>query len=473
MTRLLCTGCATLSMAFCAQKPHTLTYAPGKTITLSIPEGLDITIAAKGLRRVRFFAKAPDGRIFVTGMHDLTDNHQGGVFILDGWDARAHAFSHVTRYLDHLRNPNNLAFWTDASTGKSWLYLPLTDKVVRYRYMPGDNVPSSAPETLIRFPDYGLSYKYGGWHLTRTVAIAHVYNAPRVFVSVGSSCNYCQEREVLRAAIVSMDPDGGHPTLVAQGMRNAVDLRSIAALEDALFATNMGDDHLGDNLPEDTFFAVETAPSAPLQYGWPTCYFAHGKPVHDATPLPALDDAGVVDSAPAARQEDSVYGKQEGVATAGTNLAAGGGHASGPDPNAELGRAPDPLRSCESVVPAYTTFAAHSSPLGFEFFDRGDPLLGGTFLVALHGASHPHIGTGYRVVQFSPQDRQPHDFVTGFLTVEKGKGIVHGRPCGILRSGPDSFLLTDDFLGLVYSIHPAGERAKSGRKGAASHLPTE
>jgi len=39
--------------------------------------------------------------------------------------------------------------------------------------------------------------------------------------------------------------------------------------------------------------------------------------------------------------------------------------------------------------------------------------------------------------------------------VEKGKPVVHGRPCGLLRVGPDSFLLTDDYLGLVYYIHPA------------------
>ena len=78
----------------------------------------------------------------------------------------------------------------------------------------------------MRFPDYGLSYKYGGWHLTRTVAVAQVRGATRILVAAGSSCNYCQEREVLRAAIVSMDPDGKNPSLIAQGMRNAVDLHA-------------------------------------------------------------------------------------------------------------------------------------------------------------------------------------------------------------------------------------------------------
>ena len=450
--------CVKVSLVYAAQSSHTLAYAPGKSITLSLPDRFDINIAATGLRRVRFFAQAPDDRIFVTSMYNLADNTRGSVFILDGWNERSHTFTHITHYLDHLRNPNNLAFWTDPATHRSWLYLPLTDKLVRYKYSAGDNAPTSPPETLIRFPDYGLNYKYGGWHLTRTVAIAQVRGATRVFVSAGSSCNYCQESEVLRAAIVSIDPDGKHPSLVAQGMRNAVDLRSIAELGGALFATNMGDDHLGDKLPEDTFFKLDTESTSPPNYGWPTCYFAHGKPVHDTTPLPSLDDPNAIASIPTAsalgQANDSVYGKQSGVAAAGTNLTAGEGHAFKPDPNAALGLAPAPLKSCEHVPAAYATFAAHSSPLGFEYFGPTDPFLDSSFLVALHGASHPHIGTGYRVVQFSPTDRTPHDFITEFLTYANGRPIVLGRPCGILRVGPDSFLLTDDYLGLVYYVHP-------------------
>jgi glucose/arabinose dehydrogenase len=441
-----------------AQQRHTLLYAPGKSITLSLPEPLDINIAATGLKRVRFFAKAPDGRIFVTGMYDLNDNRRGSVFILDGWNEKTHTFSQITRYLDQLRNPNNVAFWTDPANGQSWLYLPLTDRLVRYKYNSGDNAPSSSPETLIKFPDYGLNYKYGGWHLTRTVAIAKIGKDTRIFVSVGSSCNYCQEDEVLRASVVSMDPDGKHPRLEAQGLRNAVDLHQVTEIDGgAIFATNMGDDHLGNSLPEDTFFQLELSRNAPPNYGWPTCYFANGKPVLDTTPLATLSEARAAGKAAAKPQsDDSIYGKQKSVAAAGTNLAAGGGRKRGPDPNADLGPAPAALKSCGNVPAAYTSFAAHSSPLGFAYFSQDDSVLRDSLLVALHGASHPGIGTGYRVVRFTPSDRKPRDFITGFLTHENGKALVHGRPCGILRVGRDSFLLSDDYLGIVYFIHPRG-----------------
>ncbi len=454
---------------------HTLRYAPGQSITLSLPATLDIAVAASGLHRVRFLAQAPDGRIFATGMWNLADNTRGSIFILSGWNARTERFEHVTTYLDHLRNPNNLAFWTDPATQESWLYLPLTDRLERIPFKAGDTHPSGPAETMIRFPDYGLNYKYGGWHLTRTVAIATLHGRTRVYVAAGSSCDYCREREVIRATVTAMDMNGEHQELVAQGLRNAVDLRFVPDLDGgALFATNMGDDHLGTGEPEDTFFELDSnAHPGPLaeadagagsgathghiaNYGWPTCYFAHGKAALDTTPLPSMPPPGdpSTEAERPASAADTSYGAQPGMYGQGTLLPAGG-KGGVADPDAHLGAVPAPLTSCANVPPAYDAFAAHSSPLGLAYFGNGNPILGGNFLVALHGASHPSIGTGYRVVRFSPGNRLPEAMITGFLTTgSDGKPAVHGRPCGMLRLGPDRFLLTDDRLGLVYLIQP-------------------
>ena len=432
--------------------PHTLSYAPGKSITLSLPSQFDINIAASGLHRVRFFAQAPDGRIFATGMYNRADNTQGSVFILDGWNAQTHTFAHVTHYLDCLHNPNNLAFYTepahDGHPGQTWLYLPLTDRLLRYKYNPGDNVPSGPPQVLAHFPNYGLGYKYGGWHLTRTVAVATLHGATRIYIAAGSSCDYCRERETLRASLSVMDPDGSHWQVLAHGLRNAVDLRYVPNLDGgSLFATNMGDDHLGDKLPEDTFFEVDSndhpAPT-PANYGWPTCYFAHGKPTLDSTPLP--ETVSATDPKAAATPDRT-------IAKAGTLLTAGGGNAT-TDPNENLGKPPEPLTNCKNIPAAYTSFAAHSSPLGVAYFGADNSTLAGTFLIALHGAGHPRIGTGYRLASLTPADRTPRDFLTGFITFTNGQPTAHGRPCGLLRTGPDSFLLTDDYLGLIYFIHP-------------------
>ena len=470
LARLLLSLCA-LALAASAQQlaPHKLTYARGQSITLSLPSNLTIDVAATGLHRVRFLTQSPDGRIFATGMWNLADNSQGSIFVLEGWNAQTHRFTRVTTYLDHLRNPNNLAFWTDPATHQTWLYLPLTDRLERFPYKPGDEHPSGAPQTLIRFPDYGLNYKYGGWHLTRTVAIANLHGQDRVYIAAGSSCDYCREREVIRASVIAMDPDGTHQQLVAHGVRNAVDLRYVPDLDGgSLLATNMGDDHLGTGEPEDTFFDLDSrdhpgpiarvAPNQPstVNYGWPTCYFAHGKPALDTTPLPDMPPPGDPNTE-AEKPADSSYGAQPGMYKQGTLTAAAGGRKDVLDPNANLGTVPAPLTSCDRVPAAYNSFPAHSSPLGLSFFGPDNPTLANTFLIALHGASRPRIGTGYKVVRFTPGDRTPQPFLTGFLTTDAtGKPAVHGRPCGILRLAPDTFLLTDDKLGLVYYIHPAG-----------------
>lgn len=443
---------------------HRLPYGGGRSITLSLPSDLTLNVAAEGLHRVRFLTQSPDGRIFATGMWNLADNTQGSIFILEGWNAQAHRFTRVTHYLDHLRNPNNVVFWSDPQTHQTWLYLPLTDRLERIPYRPGDEHPSGPAQLLMRFPDYGLNYKYGGWHLTRTAAITNLRGQTKLYVSAGSSCDYCKEREVVRASVVSMDPDGSHQQVVAHGLRNAVDLRFLPDVDGgALFATNMGDDHLGTGEPEDTFFELDshdhpgpiTHPGA--NYGWPTCYFAHGQPALDTTPLPDMPAPGdtQTEAERPADAADSSYGAQPDMHAQGSLLAAAGGRTDVKDPNANLGAVPAPLSSCKDVPAAYNTFPAHSSPLGIAFFGPQNPTLHGNFLIALHGASKLSIGTGYQVVRFTPQDRTPQAFITGFLTRgANGKPTVNGRPCGLLRTAPDTFLLTDDKLGLVYYIHP-------------------
>jgi glucose/arabinose dehydrogenase len=398
--------------------PHPIQLANGKALKLNLPADFTISVAAQGLKRVRFMAKSPDNRIFATDMYSIEDNSFGKVYILDGWNEKTGTFAHVTTYLNHLRNPNNLAFYTEPAQngkpGQTWLYLPLTDRLLRYKYNAGDHALSGPPEVLATYPAYGLNYKYGGWHLTRTVAFATLHGKTRLYVTVGSSCNACREKEEVRATLTSMDPDGTHQEIVARGLRNAVGMEYIPSIDGgALFATNMGADHLGNVVPEDTFFELDSnAHPVPAgsNYGWPTCYFDHGQPHADHLISEPKPTDHIIPKPPA-----------------------------GPPP---------PQFDCAKVPPVYTAFAAHSSPLGLEYFDSGDKALADTFLVALHGASNTATGTGYRVVRFNPADHKPHDFITGFLD----HGRVTGRPCGILRIGPDAFLLTDDLDGAIYYV---------------------
>ncbi|MBC7909571.1 MAG: glucose/sorbosone dehydrogenase, partial [Pyrinomonadaceae bacterium] len=60
--------------------PHSISLKNGKSFTLNLPEGYAIRVAAEGLKRVRFMAASPDGRIFVTDMYNLADNERGAVY---------------------------------------------------------------------------------------------------------------------------------------------------------------------------------------------------------------------------------------------------------------------------------------------------------------------------------------------------------------------------------------------------------
>jgi len=366
--------------------PHPVSLSDGRSFVLNLPEGFEIRVAAQGLKRVRFLAKSPDGRIFVTDMHDRTDNRKGAVYILDGFDLETGRFKSVVPYLTGLRNPNSVAFYADPQ-GAGWLYLALTDRLVRYPYQAGDNAPTGEPQVLATFPDYGLNYKYGGWHLTRTVVIGP---NGKVYVSVGSSCNACEEKEEVRASILEMDLDGGHPRHFARGLRNAVGLRWMG---DKLFATNMGADHLGDHKPADTFYAVKDG----TNYGWPYCYQSWRKVYADPKYNPG-----------------------------GKKL------------------------SCRKVPAAYAAFDAHSSPLGFDAFGaENGPELAGSFLVALHGSTKERLAHGYRLARVGKAGAAPEDFITGFLR----DGKILGQPADVLSLGPDEFLFTDDYAGVVYSVH--------------------
>ncbi|HEY2865884.1 MAG TPA: hypothetical protein VGJ02_02215 [Pyrinomonadaceae bacterium] len=393
-------------LAFCSVQsfsqtrliPQKVTLRSGKSFSLNVAEGFGITPAVEGLKRVRFFAKASDGRIFVTDMYNLTDNKRGVIYILDGWDDRSGRFSRVIPYLTGLHNPNSVQFYRDAS-GQDWIYIAETEKLTRRKFTAGETRPTDThPQTLATFPDYGLSYKYGGWHLTRTIAFGP---NGKMYVSVGSSCNSCVEKEAVRASVIEMNPDGSDQREIAKGLRNAVGLKWIG---DSLYATNQGSDHLGTEKPDETFYRLLSVANASppataggtdnsiADYGWPYCHSSNGKVF-----------------------ADPILKRPEG---------------------------------CRNVIAPYAFFPARSSSLGFDYFGDDSPApIRNAFVVSLHGSTNKHIGHGYKIVVMRPGQRL-QDLITGFLQ----KGVVTGRPCDILKLDANSFLFTDDNKGIVFLV---------------------
>jgi len=348
---------------------------------ISALKGLKVSVAYQGLKRLRFLALSPDKRLFATDMYDRSDNKKGRVYIFEGWDNDSMKFKNVIVYLDGLHNPNQVAFYD------KYIYVAETGRLSRYLYDPSKNSPASAPELIASFPDYGLSYKYGGWHLTRSISFHH----NKLYVSVGSSCNACIEKEDVRASVIEMDPDGRGQRIYARGLRNSVGIKWIG---NQLWATGMGRDLIGPDRPEDLFQEVKQG----ADYGWPYYYQYRNRIYEDP------------------EFKDSV--KREGLQK-------------------------PPL--------AFAGFKAHSAPLGFEYLDGfAHPSLKNSLVVCLHGSTSVWRQRGNSIVRLEGGNEYS-EVITGFL---KGKTEDKrlGRPCDVMMRDQNSFFFTDDLNGVLYFV---------------------
>jgi glucose/arabinose dehydrogenase len=318
-------------------------------------------------------------------MHDRSDNKKGRVLILENWNDKETRFEKVTTYLEELHNPNQVAFYSAGN--ENFIYIAETGKLSYYKYTAGDNKPLSPATVIATFPDYGLDYKYGGWHLTRSIA----FHNNKLYVSVGSSCNACIEKEEVRATIIEMDPDGRNQRCYARGLRNAVGIKWI---NNDLWVTNMGRDNIGPDKPEDLLHTVQVNG----YYGWPY-YLQYRKKI--------LEDVNFKDSA------RSFYVAKPPVAP--------------------------------------WSFKAHSAPLGIEFFTSfSDSVLNNSFIVALHGSTSVWRQRGNAVVQMLPKGGY-REIITGFLR-GKTENKRFGRPCDVLLWDNNSFFISDDKNGVIYYV---------------------
>jgi len=335
----------------------TAVFGDGTEATFALASAFDLAIAAEGLGKARFIAMSPDNRIFVPNMINLNLSREGRIIILDDFDNETRRFKSQSIYLSGLRGPNSVAFYTDRE-GNEWIYIALTERLIRYPYSPGDKTPSSKPELVSLFPNKQSPVALGVvWHITRTIT----FHDDTLYVSVGSGCNACEEPEgEMRAMIIAMDPDGNNARVYAEGLRNAV---GIAWAEDALYATGNGVDHLGDGAPDDVMYKITDGE----HYGWPYCYESNSVVLEEKSRL---------------WERKPIF--------------------------------------CEDVSLSFTAFEPHSAPLGLAYFENAHSLINNTFLVALHGSHEVRVGNGYRIVRVS-QDGTQDTFMEGFLGEDKNR----------------------------------------------------
>lgn len=349
-----------------------LTSSAGAS-SITVPPGFHVEPYATGLQGPRFINFGPDGALYVAErganrIVALIDTDQNGSV-----DKR-------TVFAENLHRPHSLVFHKDA-----W-YVGVPSGVVRLRDRDGDGL---AEDRQILIGDYPT-----GGHNTRTVEFLP---DGRMLVSIGSSCNVCEESDARRAAVVVYDgPQATGERVFARGLRNAVGL-AVHPESGELWATNNGRDMLGDDLPPEALYIVRDG----LDFGWPRC--------HNGT------------------IEDPDFG------------------------------APG---SCRDVAKPLINMQAHSAPLGLAFYTgKSFPTeYHGDLFIAFHGSWNRSVPTGYKVVRLPLDGSRPRgpleDFATGWLNAENGN--VTGRPVGLAVGPSGALYVSDDKAGMIYRISYRG-----------------
>ena len=363
---------------------------PAATVAerLRVPEGFTIRQFFTGLPNARFLRPTPAGDLLVsvprTGTVHLLERDADG-------DGRADARSHPARGPREAARPRP----------RPGLALRGGDERDRSDPLRSRHAPDQRRATSASSPACPRS----GNHWTRTLRVGP---DGWLYVSVGSSCNVCEEKDPASSRHAA--PAAGRQSdrrSSPRGLRNPVGFDWRPATGE-LFATDNGRDLLGDDFPPCELNRITQGGF----YGWP---YANGENVPDPD--------------------------------------FGAGH------EAQIAKALPPVHG----------FRAHNAPLGIVFLRRppaGDAYHGAA-LVALHGSWNRTQKDGYKVVSlhWSADGKiEERDFATGF---EAG-GDVIGRPVDVAEGPDGAIYVSDDYAGVIYRVMRAEASARAGSAPAAA-----
>lgn len=342
----------------------------GEATEVALPDGFRANVFAEGLNGPRFMALGPDGVIYAA------DRGNDRIVALPDADGDGRA-DEVRPFATDLTRPHSVVYHEGA-----W-YVGVPSGVVRLEDADGDGTADGREVVIDDYPTSGA-------HTTRTVEFLP---DGRMVVSIGSSCNVCEEEDERRAAVVVYDgADGSGERVFARGLRNAVGL-AIHPETGELWATNNGRDFMGDDMPPETVYVVRDG----ADYGWPYC---HSGDIVD--PDEGFDGA------------------------------------------------------CEGVEEPVVEMQAHSAPLGLAFYTGAafPEAYRGDLFIAFHGSWNRSVPTGYKVVRLPFEGGEPADavvdFATGWLDQETGESS--GRPVDVLVGGDGALYVSDDKGGFIYRI---------------------
>lgn len=369
--------------------PYIAPVAESEPLPFKLPEGFEISVFASGVDNARVIAMGPDGALLVS------QPSEGKVVALPDTDGDGLADENIV-VADKLNRPHGISFKCNDVNNPSvcTLYIAETDQVSEFSY-DAKSHKAGNKKKVVDLPSDGYNQ-----HYTRTLLFMPVPNENTLLISVGSSCNVCLESDDRRAKILAYDVMTKKTEVFARGLRNAV-FAEIHPVTGKIWATEMGRDGLGDDIPPDEINIIEKDKN----YGWPICY---GENIHDG------------------EFDKNTYIRNPCMA---------------------------PFE-----IPSYIDLQAHSAPLGLAFIpEEGWPEeYWHNLLVAYHGSWNRSVPTGYKIVRFKLNadgsyngEPKAEDFITGFINPE-GKRI--GRPVDIKVFPGGKMYISDDQAGIIYKV---------------------
>jgi Raf kinase inhibitor-like YbhB/YbcL family protein len=375
-------------------KPNKVPATSERIAQLKAPEGFTVEAFASGLGNARILAVAEDGTVYVSR------REEGDVLMLrDGnGDGKADA-APVT--VANLPQAHGLA----VHEGK--LYI-VTVKELFVGDIQEDGTLGPLTMLLGDLPD-------SGQHPNRVLEFGP---DGMIYLSVGSTCNACNESNAENATILRITPDGESRSIFASGLRNTIGYDWNLETGE-LWGLDHGIDFLGDEVQPEELNRIEQG----KQYGWPHIYGEDGVNPQ-STPVGGIT-------------------KEQWA---------------------------------EQSTPMVLGYTAHAAPMQFKFYD-GEAFPAeyqGDGFATMRGSWNRAPASGYEIVRVQFENGEPvsiEPFVTGFLTDE---GTTHiARPVGLVVANDGALLMSDDTNGVIYRIAYTGSDAPATETPAAPAEPME